>query len=104
MSEVRLIDANAIYDKVEANYRMSKSVQHECEREFLNLLCSAPTVDAVPVVRCRECKKGVMNELYNEKYCNGEFHALDWFCADGENKTAEIESLDRLYNEMNETD
>lgn len=48
--EQRLIDANPIFDKVEANYRMSQGVQHECEREFLNLLCDAPTVDAVPVV------------------------------------------------------
>ena len=48
----RYIDADPIYDKVEANYRMSEGVQHECEREFLNLICDAPTVDAVPVVRC----------------------------------------------------
>lgn len=48
--EQRLIDANPIYDKVEANYRMSEGVQHECEREFLNLICDAPTIDAVPVV------------------------------------------------------
>lgn len=47
--EQRLIDADAIFDKVEANYRMSEGVQHECEREFLNLICDAPTVDAVPV-------------------------------------------------------
>lgn len=47
-------------------------------------LDAMPTVDAVPVVRCGECINGIMDELYNEKYCNGEFHALDWFCADGE--------------------
>lgn len=47
--EKRLIDADAIFDKVEANYRMSEGVQHTCEREFLNLIADAPTVDAVPV-------------------------------------------------------
>lgn len=46
---MRIIDVNPIYDKVEANYRMSEGVQHECEREFLNLICDAPTVDAVPI-------------------------------------------------------
>lgn len=55
--EKRLIDANEIFDKVEANYRMSEGVRHECEREFLNLICEQPTVDAVPVVRCKECKR-----------------------------------------------
>lgn len=47
--EQRLIDANPIFDKVEANYRISEGVQHVCEREFLNLICDAPTIDAVPV-------------------------------------------------------
>lgn len=46
---MKIIDANPIYDKVESNYRMSEGVQHECEREFLNLICDAPTVDAVPI-------------------------------------------------------
>ncbi len=64
-----------MYDRMSAKF----SVFTEAKLTLDNM----PTVNAAPV-RCGECKKGVMNELYNEKYCNGEFHALDWFCADGE--------------------
>lgn len=70
--EQRLIDVNPIYDKVEANYRMSEGVQHECEREFLNLLCNAPTVDAAPVVFINDPFHVVyqaFKELYPDKEC-----------------------------------
>ena len=63
----------------------------------------APTVDAVPVVRCWECKHRIVNEHYGEKgyiklkaYCEldtGDIFSLgrcaeddNWFCADGERK------------------
>ena len=87
----RYIDADAIYDKVEANYRMSEGVQHVCEREFLNLICDAPTVDAVQVVRCGECyykdeKKRIMDE--DALWCRKHhmYVTADWFCADGDRK------------------
>ena len=57
-----------------------------------------PTVDAVPVVRCKDCKHGslyctedVCGETLIE--CNRpdlgdviEIHGWKWFCADGERK------------------
>lgn len=45
------------------------------------------TVDAVQVVRCKECVRGITYS--DEKYCNGEFHSMDFFCADGERKEQE---------------
>ena len=89
--EQRLIDANALYDKVEANYRMSEGVQHVCEREFLNLLCYAPTVDAVPVVRCKECKYHEVFKNGVNGWCNGHGFPTDvtYFCADGEREDDE---------------
>ena len=90
--EQRLIDANPIYDKVEANYRMSEGVQHECEREFLNLICDAPTVDAVPVTRCAQCKWWwkVNGLCTHPKHCHDNVCVhecdMDYFCADGEPK------------------
>ena len=56
---------------------------------------NAPTVDAVPVVRCRECIYGVQEELFDLDGVNHrsmEWHCMkndlsvidDWFCADGE--------------------
>lgn len=44
------------------------------------------SVNTVPIVRCGECESGIMDGIFNEKYCKGEYHALDWFCADGKRK------------------
>ena len=48
----------------------------------------SPTVDAVPVVRCKDCKHG---RLYRPNCVDCEFNELakdaDWFCADGERRT-----------------
>ena len=40
----------------------------------------APTVDAVPVVRCKDCK------YFKTRLCENEDNHDDWFCADGERK------------------
>lgn len=39
----------------------------------------SPTIDAVPVVRCKDCKHHLKCDYWIE---NGD----DWFCADGEQK------------------
>ena len=39
----------------------------------------SPTIDAVPVVRCKDCRRNQMCELTLH-------HGKDWFCADGERK------------------
>ena len=40
----------------------------------------APTVDAVPVVRCKDCK------YFKTRLCENKDNYDDWFCADGERK------------------
>ena len=37
-------------------------------------------VDAVPVVRCKDCK------YFKTRLCENEDNHDDWFCADGERK------------------
>ena len=49
----RLIDADAIYDAVERRYQVSSGIEHRCERDLLDLICSTDTVDAVEVVHGR---------------------------------------------------
>lgn len=89
---MRLIDADELI----------KSTQHAgfIRRSEIE---AAPTVDAVPVVRCRDCRhkkldgpstcKGIVNEFYCDAKLEwryqyeGEPDILDWFCADGEVKT-----------------
>ena len=54
-----LIDADKIYDAIERRYQVSSGIEHRCERDFLDLICASDTVDAVEVVRCKDCKFGV---------------------------------------------
>ena len=75
----RLIDVDAFRDFWNKNYR------HQYANDnFLFALANFPTVDAVEVVRCRDCKH------YNEGFCVG-YHAHhdvmpDDFCSYGERK------------------
>ena len=81
---MRLIDADrlseAIYDNVPAPYEDASWAKENCLAEIE----AAQTVDAVPVVRCRECKyrdgtPGQPNILF------GQMHEDD-FCSYGERK------------------
>ena len=51
---------------------------------------AAPTVDAVPVVRCRECKQGEIDDpdFPDEYYCHAGcgWNKGDFYCAYGERK------------------
>ena len=59
---MRLIDTNFILDDFLKRYtereRDGKLVFATCEikQDFADMISNAPTVDAVTVVRCRECK------------------------------------------------
>ena len=69
---MRLIDADrlseAIYDNVPAPYEDASWAKENCLAEIE----AAQTIDAVPVVRCRECK-----HRYTED-CPMYFHASYW--------------------------
>lgn len=98
----RLIDADRlseiIYENVLAPYEDSREAKEECLREIEE----APTVDAVPVVRCKDCKyadkerqntaeKRYYNEILicrNANLCEDDPLAMwpDDFCSYGERK------------------
>ena len=54
----------------------------------LNALDDAPTIDAVEVVRCKDCKYYHNHSWHNtcDRIAGFGFHD-DWYCADGERKT-----------------
>lgn len=54
MADVRLIDANALkeYLGCDNDRKYSSMIMHE----IADRIDEQPTIDAVPVVRCRECK------------------------------------------------
>jgi hypothetical protein len=97
MSDVRLIDANALTEYFE---RLARSMENarsfnaaDAVRGAAEKVASAPTIDAVPVVRCRECKhwsgrKDKPGEVTAIGYCDHPNHHImplnaNWFCADG---------------------
>ena len=54
-----------------------------------------PIVDAVPVIRCRECRWG--REACGNIECHvdlnipSEYHGYDWYCPNGERKEHETD-------------
>ena len=87
---MRLIDADrlseAIYDNVPAPYEDASWAKENCLAE----IDAAPTVDAVPVVRCLECKYRFGNNGHSKNGCP-IIDANIWmddddFCSYGERK------------------
>ena len=66
---MRLIDADrlseVIYDNVSALYEDAVCAKEDCLAEIY----VAPTVDAIPVVRCRECKYRFKNNGHSKDGC-----------------------------------
>ena len=86
MTMARLIDADRALEIVR-----DQGIAHPNAYYLTNyatlILREAPTVDAVPVVRCRDCKHLMFSDCYGE--C-GEGHmgivSPDDFCSYGERK------------------
>ena len=51
----RLIDADKLNEEFQNHYEVRNPKQNATMDEVCMMLFHAPTVDAVPVVRCREC-------------------------------------------------
>lgn len=88
---MRLIDADKVLKK---KFRVIKPSELGVERYYVSEddINNAPTVDAVPVVRCKDCKycseirKGsILSSCKILQCCVTE----DWFCAYGEKRTDE---------------
>ena len=82
---MRLIDLDSGYIQ-EALYRRGFKTRQDIE-EWLN---NAPTIDAVPVVRCRECKQGEIDDpdFPDQYYCDAGcgWNNGGFYCAYGERK------------------
>lgn len=88
-TEKRLIDANAL------KAHMCRQCNIECGDEpcepddcfIYNVIMDAPTVDAVEVVRCKDCTYGVYAGLGKFMCDLHEFVGKgDFYCASGERK------------------
>lgn len=86
---MRLIDADAV--KFNFQYgRDDNGILLVPYRDIKKSIEAAKTVDAMPVVRCRDCKKSGLTE-FGKRYCSepmGAFYGCipvedDFFCSGG---------------------
>ena len=68
---MRLINADVLkqhIDKLPALPDGNFAGNHSALKALINM---QPTVDAVPVVRCRDCKKAEHDTIFREYWCQG---------------------------------
>ena len=88
----RLIDAKKLIDFIDVGHLRHPGELCYSEVEVANILLHAPTVDAVPVVRCRDCKHAWIHPC-GYVYCHRDGRNayemtfnLDSFCSYGKRK------------------
>lgn len=98
--EKRLIDANALMEQVKAIHKAVDTSAintdydtgfHSATSQVQGLIAYMPTVEAVEVVRCKDCKRFVDNREAFVTYCRRglkDLHVMpDDFCSYGERRT-----------------
>ncbi len=90
-SKKRLIDANAL----KSEFEWLKSVVNESSKDevmdVMQRIDNAPTVDAVEVVRCKDCK--YLNSDANGLWCFRDYEnnlTPEDFCSNGERKVPHV--------------
>ena len=91
----RLIDADKLIDFIDVGHLRHSGELCYSETEVANRLLHAPTVDAVPVVRCKDCKYRFKNNGHSRDGCP-IIDANIWmdgddFCSHGERKDNETD-------------
>ena len=82
---MRLIDAGQIVYSwfVEEDGTISDGITLQ---SIINRL---PTIDAVPVIRCKDCKYRQEDIIFHKLYCDGREVVADGFCWKGERRSDE---------------
>ena len=87
---MRLIDADVL---MKAFYKsIDDAVLHGGKIvPFQDIIQNAPTIDAVPVVRCRDCRWWTKQEKSIQGRCalTGTYPTGGWYCGNGERKDDE---------------
>ena len=88
-NEKRMIDANAFLKDI-LTAGIGKTIIEYSESDIGYMIRKRPTVDAVEVVRCRECKQGEIDDhdFPDQYYCRAGcgWNKGDFYCAYGERK------------------
>ena len=88
-NEKRLIDANAFLKDI-LTAGIGKTIIEYSESDIGYMIRKRPTIDAVPVVRCWECKQGEVDDpdFPDQYYCHAGcgWNNGDFYCSYGERK------------------
>ena len=83
---MRLIDADALAGRILMDAPGFMDGGSEITKAFILAMIKTrsvtPTVDAIPVVRCKDCK----HYMTIHCTCDGCCISDDWFCADGKRR------------------
>lgn len=92
---MRLIDADAVYNKAMENHRKGEIEDWEFD-SIINYLDGAPTINTVEiVVRCKDCrhsKYAAWCEGYACCRTVGEYHHADFGCTAGNCEQTELQN------------
>ena len=83
---MRLIDADALIGKISKVYDIEEKEDLMWAKGLHYskvIIREEPTIDAVPLVRCKDCKKHDTYDCHIT-YLTTQKSQNDWFCADGE--------------------
>ena len=76
----RLIDAHSLIEDLELLAKHEESFRQSVILGVAHTIKARSTIDAVKVVRCKDCK------YFKTLLCQNENNYDNWFCADGERK------------------
>lgn len=79
-TNIRLIDANSLIEDLEFLAKHEDSFRRSVILGVVHTVKAQKTIDAVEVVRCKDCK------YFKTSLCQNEDNHENWFCADGERK------------------
>lgn len=79
-TNIRLIDANSLIEDLEFLAKHEDSFRQSVILGVVHMVKARKTIDAVEVVRCKDCK------YFKTLLCQNEDNHENWFCADGERK------------------
>jgi len=66
----RYIDADALKEYIDCGHLRSPAEVCFSERDVVDLIDAQPTVDAVPVIRCKDCEDCTETKLYDGQRWN----------------------------------
>ena len=87
---MRLIDADKLIKELDAlaiNIATQGKTETYIREDAVEIIDSMPTIDAVEVVRCKDCKYNDADEKIRERFCpdpTGRFMLLNGFCSCGD--------------------